>query len=284
MKVGFLPFDRDRSDNTGSTRIRVTNLVNNCPDFEVFKVGQKYDAVVFQKYYWHDYAAIYPGIKILDVCDPDWLTGVVEFKRMLTLVDGVVCNTEATAEQIRKYTDRPVVVIEDRHDMKYVKGKKQHKGRAKSCVWFGYSHNASVLKPYVPKLLEHGLRLTIISEKFVTISGGQNQEFKGHEDFVKWPSSLELVNNELLRHDFALLPTRRKPQEQYKSNNKDTHALALGLPVAHWGDEIDALIEEKARIDDQNANYERIRVEYDCKKSVEQYLDFIALLAKRTEK
>lgn len=286
MRVGFLTFDRDRSGKTGSTRIRVDNLVKYHEDFEIFVTGQKYDVVVFQKYYWHDYAKLFDGIKILDVCDPDWLYGSsqTDFVRMLTLVDGIACNTEATAEYIMKLTDKPVMVIPDRHDMALMKQKKIHKGRAKSAVWFGYSHNADVLRPYIMKLAEHGLDLTIISDKFVRIADSMNQEYAEKERFVQWPATVEELNEELVKHDIALLPSRRRPQEQFKSNNKDTHAAALGLAVAHWGDEVDTFMEAEARIKYQNEHMEQIRRQYDCKKSVEDYLRFIGQIENLTKK
>ncbi len=285
-KVGFYAFDRERSGKTGSSRIRVDNLCKYHPDFENAITGKKYDVVVFQKYYWHDYAKAFPGIKILDICDPDWLTGTssTDFVRMLTLVDGVACNTEATAKYIRKLTDKPVVVIPDRHDMSLMKQHKIHTGRAKSVVWFGYSHNAEVLRPYIMKLEEHGLELTIIAEKFLRLASGSNYQFADKEHFVQWPSTVEEVNEELIKHDIALLPARRRPQEQYKSNNKDTHAMAVGLPVAHWGDEVDGFIEAESRIAFQKEHMEATRRDYDCKKSVQEYLDFIALLEKLTSK
>lgn len=286
MRVGFLTFDRDRSDKTGSARIRATNLIKYGDEFETFSTGIKYDAVVFQKYYWPDYAAIYPGIKIMDICDPDWLTGSTnhEVVRNLELMDGVVTNTEATAEYMRKLTDKPVRVVEDRHDMALMKEKKQHKGKAKSVIWFGYSHNAHVLKPYIPKLIEHGLQLKIMADKFVTLGNSGYSDFKDQEDFVKFPSDgmggtdVSLMNQELIKHDFALLPSSRRPQDQYKSNNKTTHAWAVGLPVAHWGDDIDRLMEATERIKDQEEHYDLAHSEYDCKTSVEQYREFIAEL------
>lgn len=280
MKVGFLTFDQDRIEQSGSSRIRALNLIKYNPEFERFRLGPKYDAVVFQKYYWHDYAAIYDGVRILDICDPDWLQGspTVEVVRFLQNVDGVVANTEAMAAYMRKLTDRPVVVIEDRHDMAVMKQTKQHKGRAKSVVWFGYSHNAHALQKYITKLQEHGLSITIIAEKFISVSGRQYSDFKQFEEFIKWPGDMEKVNLELLRHDICLLPQSRRPQDQYKSNNKTTHAWSIGMPVAHWGDDIDKFMEEEPRILDQKEHLEETRRDYDCKRSVEQYKEFINVL------
>lgn len=276
MNVGFISFDRDRNDKTGSARIRVHNLVKYEPSFERFAAGKKYEAVVFQKYYWLDYAQLFDGVKILDVCDPDWLQGnnATQVKQMIEYCDGIVANTDATAEYIKLITDKPVKVIPDRHDMAIFKEKKIHKGTAKSVVWFGYSHNAHVLELYVPKLLEMGLKLTIISDKHVS-AAKLSPEYKAMENFVKWPDTIEEVNKELIKHDFALLPVRRRPQEQYKSNNKNTHAWAVGLPVANWGDDIDRLMDEAERIKDQEEHFESTKRDYDCKLSVQDLKDFI---------
>jgi hypothetical protein len=240
--------------------------------------------MVFQKYYWYDYAELFPGIKIFDICDPDWLHGSpnAEVVRMFELMDGIVANTEATAEYVRKITSKPVMVIPDRHDMAKFKERRIHKGRAKSVVWFGYSHNIKPLRMYIPKLQELGLKLTVISDKQVSVSGSQYADFKQFENYVKWPATLDEVNKELIKHDIALLPQSRHPQDQYKSNNKAVHAQAVGLPVAHWGDDLDRLMEESDRTAEADKHYDMVHTEYDCNKSVEQYQSFIEELnAKR---
>ncbi len=281
MNVGFITFDHDRRDKTGSARIRAYNLIKYDKDFHVFSSGPKYDAVVFQKNYWVEYAELFDGIKILDMCDPDWLSGsnAIQFRRMLNAVDGVVANTQVTADYIKMLTNKPVIVIPDRHDTDIFKEKKVHKGRAKSVVWFGYSHNATVLEMYIPKLEEMGLELTIVSEKHVSVCRN-HREFREHEHFVKWPDSIEQVNLELVKHDFALLPRRRRVYEQYKSNNKVTQAWALGLPVAEWGDDIDKFIDAEARIEDQNLHFEQTKKNYNCKLSVIELRAFLDKIAK----
>lgn len=287
LSIGWLTFDRDRSSESGSTRIRAKNVIKYGNNHHIFKVGAKYDAVIFQKYYWHDYARLYDGIKVLDLCDPDWLSGspTIDLMRLLQDVDGVAVNTPQMLSWVTRVTDKPCIVVPDRHDLEYMKEKKNHSGRAQSVVWFGYSHNASVLKPYVTKLMELGLRLTIISDKFVTVSGS-NPEFKDMETFVKYPSDgkggtdVAKMNKELIKHDIALLPVRRHVQDQYKSNNKPTHAWMVGLPVASWGDDLDLFLDEEARKKDQLEHYDSTRQEYDCKLSVKQYEEFIEKLAK----
>ena len=280
-KVGFLTFDKDRRDKTGSARIRAHNLIKYEQNFEEFTAGVKYNVVVFQKFYWHEYAELYQGIKILDICDPDWLGGSkdVNIRRMLNAMDGVVCNTKNMADYIKKITDKPITVIPDRHDMNIFKEKKIHTGDAKSAIWFGYSHNARVLEIYINKLQEMGIRLTIMAEKAVSACRS-NRSYKDMETFVKWPDTIRKVNRELIRHDFALLPKRRKYQDQYKSNNKATHARAVGLPVVQYGDELDIMIKADARIDDQEKYFKDTKREYNCKRSIVELNDFIKYLVK----
>lgn len=277
FKVGFLNFNRDRSDQTGSARIRSQNLITYEPEWEEFVTGKKYDAVIFQKYYWHDYAKLYDGIKILDICDPDWLSGVasVDIVRFLEYMDGIVANTQATAEYILKICDKPVIVIPDRHDIAQFKQEKIHKGIAKSVIWFGYAHNAHVLKPYVSKLQDLGLELTIMSNEFKSVASYGSTEYKDHEHYVNWPKTLTEVNEELIRHDFVLLPSSRKIQDQYKSNNKSTHAWALGLPVAQWGDDIERFMDAEQRNKEKAEKMLQTRKDYDCILSCKEYKDFI---------
>lgn len=277
MKTGFLLFDHDRNEKSGSSRIRGLNLIKYEPDFEVFQTGSKYDVVVFQKYYWQEYAALYQGIKILDICDPDWLQGTptMEIVRFVEKMDGIVANTPAMAEYMQKISDKPVVVIEDRHDIPLMKQTKQHIGDAKSVIWFGYSHNAHIVQKYIPKLMEYNLKLTIMSEQHVSVSSKMHQEYRQSEAFVKWPKTMEEINLELIEHDMCLLPKSRRPQDKYKSNNKTTHAWSIGMPVAEWGDDIDRFISAQERITDQKEHLDITRTDYDCKISVQQYKDFI---------
>jgi len=75
MKIrnyNFLQNNEGRKD-IGSSRIRGEWLANNCGDTEIFIQGKAYDVVIYQKAYWVEHAKLFKGIKILDLCDPDWL-------------------------------------------------------------------------------------------------------------------------------------------------------------------------------------------------------------------
>lgn len=278
MKVGFLTFDKDKTE-AGSSRIRVRNLLKHDSNLEELKAGVKYDAVVFQKYYWTEYAEIYDGIKILDVCDPDWLLGDanIPFVKMLNLVDGITCNTDDTAGYLMRITGKPVVTIKDRHFIEEMGEPKKHKDKSKiSAVWFGYHHNGKILRSYIPLLSKYNIDLTIVSDVFFTVcDDSTNEHFKDREHFVKWEGDISEINKELRKHDFALLPKRRKLQEKYKSNNKETYAILLGLPVAVWGDDIEELLTASQRNEYIKNVYEDTKKEYDSKKSVQELWDFI---------
>lgn len=281
MNVGFVTFDRDRKEKTGSARIRAHNLIDySGNEFEEFVVGKKYDAVVYQKNYWYDHAEVYQGIKILDICDPDWLAGqtTIEIVRFINLMTGIVANTDKMADYIKKLTDKPVTVIEDRHDMASMKQERIHKGEAKSVIWFGYSHNAKRLKDFIPALTKLGLKITIMSNEYVSLSDHGNEDFKDNENFVYWPDTIEKVNLEIIKHDICLLPTSKRWSEQYKSNNKTTHAWALGMPVANYTEDLERFMNEDERNMEKELRMAKTRKDYDCKISVNEYKAFIGNL------
>jgi len=76
-RCGLLTFEQwYGKEDMGSSRIRGHWIINNWKEAELFKQGEKYDVVIFQKCYWLDYVKAFKGIKILDLCDPDWLDTV----------------------------------------------------------------------------------------------------------------------------------------------------------------------------------------------------------------
>ena len=74
MKIGILTFEQfhGRKD-IGSSRIRAKWVINHWPEAEEFVFGQKYDVVIYQKAYWLEHAQEFKGLKILDICDADFL-------------------------------------------------------------------------------------------------------------------------------------------------------------------------------------------------------------------
>jgi hypothetical protein len=153
--------------NVGSTKIRVKNLIKNWPEASLYKYGEKPEVLIFQKVYAgrdYKFPVTYPGIKILDICDPDWLDGA-PIKETVDAMDAVVVPTEPLAEFLRQLTDKPVRVIKDRFDLTEFPPRKVHKGKAKTVVWFGYHHNSAALKLAVQSLERRGLTLKIVADQ-----------------------------------------------------------------------------------------------------------------------
>ena len=124
--VGFLTFDQFCAQgNYASSRIRARWLVKYWPNAELFVLGRRYDAVIFQKVSWLEYARLFDGIKILDLCDPDFLHWSSRMVQMMQLCDAVTTSTSALAEAVRKYTAKPVQCIPDRLDFECFGGRRK---------------------------------------------------------------------------------------------------------------------------------------------------------------
>ena len=105
MKVGFITmekFENRQLNSVGSSRIRARWVYKYWKEAEEWKTGHKYDAVVFQKVYWRDYMKKFKGIKIFDICDPDWLDNrpVME---AIGLCDAVATSSPNLRDYIKKY-------------------------------------------------------------------------------------------------------------------------------------------------------------------------------------
>lgn len=274
MKIGMITmeyYENRTPGSVGSSRIRGNWIAKYWKDCELYKVGRKYDVLIFQKAYWKDMAEKFEGIKIFDICDPDWLDHrpVVE---MINYCDGVVTSTEALAEQIRKFDigDRPVIYIPDRVDLEWSKPVKQfHKGRAKSVVYFGYYHNANiVLEPAIDSLRKRDLSLTVIAD----------MPFHANDFFVKYDP--ETVNEEIVRHDIVLLPKAPSSNYrfQFKSNNKIIQSWALGMPVATNGEELDRFMDGEEREKERIKRLKEVKEKWDVRISVKEWQKFVKML------
>jgi len=74
MNVRFVGFDQWQGKfNIGSSTIRCDWVIKQWPEAKRFKFGENPDCIIYQKAYWIDHMKEYKGIKILDICDPDWL-------------------------------------------------------------------------------------------------------------------------------------------------------------------------------------------------------------------
>lgn len=277
MKVGFIGmeyYENRKKGSVGSSRIRGDFVIEASKgQFSNYRVGEEYDVLVFQKAYWKEMVKEFQGIKIFDICDPDWLDNrpVVE---MIRYCDGVTTSTEKLAEQIRKFDigGKPVICIPDRLDFKWSKPVKPfHEGRATSAVWFGYSNNAHVLDSAVDGLAKRGIRLTVIADR----------AYHTCDSFVLYEA--DTVNSEIIKHDLVILPKGGSADYrfQFKSNNKTIQSWALGMPVATNGEELDRFLSADERNKESKLRLDEVHEKWDVSVSVEEYKKFIELLVQR---
>ena len=84
-------------------------------------------------------------------------------KKTVDAVDAVVTSTEELAKFIRQLTDKPVVTIADRFLVDDAPAP-NNCWRSEKAIWFGYSHNAKLLRGRRRKE-RRGIALTVLSEK-----------------------------------------------------------------------------------------------------------------------
>jgi len=283
MRVSFLHFDIFHGrKNTGSTRIRALNLIKfwneaglDMGTAEEYRYGVEYDAIIFQKAYFPEFVEEYKGLKILDMCDADWLNWTYRIKEAMQYCDAITCSTLEIAKFVLKMTDKPVAVIPDRVDFSTIKETKKHEGIAKKVVWFGYADNFEALHPAIPAILKRGLEIVVISNKsFIPIS-----QFKDIK-ITNYPWSPDSWIDDLLRGDILINPKNIKGRFRFKSNNKTTQAWALGLPVAETDKDIDRFMSEEARIKESEEKMALVRKEYNVKQSVIDLKEFIQEIKK----
>lgn len=259
-KIGIVCFDAyHQQKNTASSRIRGDWLLKYWPDAERFVQGKDYETVIYQKVYWKEHARNFKGKKILDICDPDWMDGI-PVKAIMEEVDAITVPTESLKEAISKFCKKPIYVIKDRIDIETLPTSKVDSGeKAKSCVWFGYAHNMDVLDPALMLLGEMKLKLVVISNRNLT-------SVECEVESVKWDP--ESVNAEIQRADFAILPRPDNGRSVFKSENKETLANALGLPVAKTADDVRRFMDPEERKKEVAVKLGKVHEEYDVRKSV----------------
>lgn len=272
MKIGILTFAdfHGRDEKTiGSSTIRSKWLLNHWVEAERFKVGVKYDAVIFQKAYFADYFKYYNGIKILDLCDPDWFDSSLELKKVSNYIDAFTCATESIAKFVKSVVDKPVYYVPDRIDIDLISKDKKHTERAKEACWFGYWHNAEKVLPMVLYVLSHNkIKLRVIS----------NNPFDPLNNFA-----VEIINNQwdeeafrnISQSDFVLNPVLTYGKWKYKSNNKTLISWALGLPVANCEEDIIRFLDPKEREKEVALRKKELKEKWDIKLSVKEMQDII---------
>lgn len=267
--------------NIGSTQIRVRNLLKYWPEASIYKYGEKPDVMIFQKVYvtqskqgLYQLPATYKGgLKILDLCDPDWFQHSIWLKATVDGVDAITASSQGIVDFVCQITDKPVRLIKDRFDVDEFPAKKVHKEKAKDLVWFGYMHNAELLRGVVFHALKRGLRLTVIADadpQIWQVTG--DESFKPYYTFIKYDDQ---AYNKIQGHDICVLPKGNRPEDRFKSENKTTIARLLGLPVAKTPEDLDKFLNPTARNTEVDKWYTQTKIEYNVKRSVEEYQQLI---------
>lgn len=267
MKIAMLDmerFDNRKKDSVGSSRIRGRWVRKYCPEIEEFKNGVHYDAVIYQKAYYDDHMRAFKGIKIFDLCDPDWMEGR-PITEVAELVDAFTVPTQAMKDFIGKLTDKPIVVIPDRIDPdEHTPIRDEHFGKARSVVWFGYSTNQPVLEQTLIPIRSKLLSLVVISDR------------PYREADVNVAYNYATLNEEIIKHDMVLLPDFSKDaRHRFKSNNKTLTAWALKMPVATNPDELERFMNPEERAKEVETRYSEVMGIYHVRQSGPQYLELI---------
>lgn len=245
----------------------------------MYKYGENPDVLIFQKVYCntdYKFPANFKGIKILDLCDPDWIDGA-PIKETVDAVDAVTCSSQAIADFITQLTDKPVLHIPDRFDLTVIPPIKKHTQRAKRIIWFGYRHNADLLKPLIKYLPELDVELLVVSNDDPLV-WSYHEASKPYVKYKKYQE--ETIYGYLKSSDFAVFPNGARPNDRFKSNNKTVKAILAGLPVATTIDEVRAYLEPEARQKYIDTKYGIIYKEYDVKNSVKEYKELISNITK----
>lgn len=281
MRTAILTFEQwQGKKGMGSSRIRghwiIKHWMNSGDDIgtcELFKMGAEYDCVIYQKSYFVEHAKHFKGLKIFDLCDPDWMHWGYRLKEMLEEVDAVTTSSVEIAKFIQKMTTKPVWVIFDRIDLDLIPEKKEHTGSAEKVLWYGYSDNFPMVSSAAPAINKLGLELIVLSNEVFLPPAGLNLKLTN----LPWS---EHYLRDIQKADIVINPRLKRGKWKYKSDNKTTLAWALGIPVAHNEEELKKLVgftpsereAESKIVRDKAFKY------FDVKESVLQFKELIVEL------
>lgn len=277
----FEMFHGRKENSIGSSKIRGTWMMNYWDELERFKMGKEFDFVIFQKAYWREYVKEFKGIKILDICDPDYMNWQYRIKEFTDDCDAVVTSTQALADDMKNFiTDIPVVCIPDRLDLKELDNMKikEHTEVAQWVVWYGYSTNFEMLGGIEYHLKKNNLGLMVISDNEYILQGGYKETDVPLKN-IKWNS--ETINENIQLGDMVINPTSKKGKWKFKSNNKTIMAWGLGMPVAVSPDDFVKFKDPIERTKEVVIRQKEIREKWDVKKSVEEYKELINSIKKK---
>lgn len=260
-------YDNRRPNSVGSSRIRGRWVRKYFPQIEEFMDGQQYDAVIYQKAYYEEHMRAFKGLKIFDICDPDWMEGR-PITEVIELVDAVTVPTEPLKDFLKQLTDKPIVVIPDRIDPEeHTPVKEKHEGRARSVVWFGYSSNQIVLDQPRGFLKDQMLALAVISER------------PYHDADVNITWDYATINEEIVKHDFVIMPDFKTDlRHRFKSPNKTLTSWALKMPVATTPEEIMHYLKAENRQAEADKRYNEVMTKHHAKASGPEYVKLLQYL------
>ncbi len=273
MKVSIVSWEKYHwrpFGSIGSSMIRARWLAEKWDEANEWKHGDKFDAIILQKVYWLDMVKDFQGIKILDMCDPDWMKSEETGCKLVEIsqyIDAITCSTDELTNVIKKIiTHIPVVTIPDRLNLDYFTIKKKHTERAKSVVWFGYYHKArEVLNQVMMSLKKRNLSLYVVS----------NSTFEPDNDYgVEVSNIMWTPNNafmDIQSGDFVINPSSPFKELRFKSNNKTLISWALGMPVVNTAEDMDRFLDPVERQKEADLRQKEINEKWDIKFSIEQY-------------
>lgn len=272
-QTGILTFESFTQKKSGSTFLRAIGLSDTTDDFHIWKHGVAFDNLIFQKVYWQEMMECFEGPKILDLCDPDWVTGSVDIIEIGRLVDAITCSSPALTELVRSYFPKKIVEhVPDRLDFSMFPPPKRHFGKARTVVWFGFVHNAyETLFNLAPTIRKNNLQLVIISDRPYK---KDDEVLALNPGFI--PYNQQTAYRNIQKADIVLNPQSSKAFFKYKSNNKTIIAWKLGLPVATSSEELEMLINPECRNREIDSKKELVENDYNISKSAVQYRDIVA--------
>ena len=274
--IGLVTMEKmdNRIENTvGSSRIRMRWLLPYWDEAEEYVIGKKYDVMVFQKVYWGSMMDAFEGIKILDLCDPDWLENKPVFE-FVDKVDAVTTSTEALAKYVKKM--RPNALVKCIPDRVYlpesVPIKTEHSEKIKSIAWFGYVHNSYYLQRTYDVLMDKGYEFIIIADQPIE----PPLAYRGKIRIQNVGYNYNTLNKEIVKADVVLMPDAFGDERaKYKSNNKTLHAWSLGMPVIKVPEDFERLATKEAREKESQDKLQEIKEKWDVGISAQEYKDLI---------
>ncbi len=283
MKVSILSWEKfnwRKFGSIGSSMIRARWLAEKWDEAEEWKHGDMFDVIILQKVYWMDMVKDFKGIKILDMCDPDWMKSEDTSCKLVEIaeyIDAITCSTDELTNAIKKFVPHiPVITIPDRINPDLFTIKKKHIERARAVVWFGYYHKAKeVLNQVMSSLQKRNLSLYVIS----------NSEFIPDKDYGVEVSNIAWTPNDAFMDiqsgDFVINPSSPFKELRFKSNNKTLIAWGLGMPVVNEADDMDRFLDPVEREKEADMRQKEIDEKWDIKYSILEYQNLIKEIQKK---